>query len=76
VGVAPALLVVTVYDRPDGLARLVDDLEREGLTGPRVHVYDDASPMPDPALVRRLAGAGCTERRPTTAGAAGGSGGT
>jgi len=35
-------VAVTAYNRPDGLARVLDDLEREGLAGSRVHIYDDA----------------------------------
>jgi hypothetical protein len=63
--VEPAHLrvVVTAYDRPDGLARLLDDLTREGLAGPQVHIYDDASPRPDAALDRRLAALGCVLHR-------------
>lgn len=60
---AQAHVVVTAYDRPDGLARVIDDLEREGLTGPRVHVYDDASPHIDQALDRRIRGLGCELHR-------------
>ncbi|GAA1553036.1 hypothetical protein GCM10009789_03220 [Kribbella sancticallisti] len=56
-------VVVTAYDRPDGLARLVDDLEREGLAGSLVQVYDDASPSPEVALDRRLTALGCTLHR-------------
>jgi FkbM family methyltransferase len=56
-------VVVTAYNRPDGLARLLDDLEREGLTGPRVHVYDDRSPQPDRALERRIHRLGCVLHR-------------
>ena len=56
-------VVVTAYNRPDGLARVLDDLEREGLAGPRVHIYDDASPHPDAALERRIADLGCTLHR-------------
>jgi len=56
-------VVVTAYNRPDGLARVLDDLEREGLAGPCVHIYDDASPHPDTALERRIADLGCTLRR-------------
>lgn len=59
----PGRVVVTAYNRPDGLARLLDDLEREGLAGPRVHVYDDASPRRDRALERRLARLGCMLHR-------------
>jgi FkbM family methyltransferase len=56
-------VVVTAYDRPDGLARLLDDLEREGLGGERVHIYDDASPQRDRALERRIAALGCRVHR-------------
>lgn len=56
-------MLVTAYNRPDGLARVLDDLEREGLAGPRVHIYDDASPHPDAALERRIADLGCTLHR-------------
>lgn len=56
-------VVVTAYNRPDGLARVLDDLDREGLAGPRVHIYDDASPHPDTALERRIADLGCTLHR-------------
>lgn len=56
-------MVVTAYNRPNGLARVLDDLEREGLVGPRTHVYDDATPQPDEALDRRIAELGCTLHR-------------
>ena len=56
-------MVVTAYNRPDGLARVLDDLEREGLAGPRVHIYDDASPHPDTAVEQRIADLGCTPHR-------------
>jgi FkbM family methyltransferase len=56
-------VVVTAYNRPDGLARVLDDLEREGLAGPRVHVYDDASPQRDRALERRINDLGCRLHR-------------
>ena len=56
-------VVVTAYNRPDGLARVLDDLEREGLGGSRVHIYDDASPHPDTALEQRVADLGCTLHR-------------
>ncbi len=56
-------MVVTAYNRPDGLARVLDDLEREGLVGPRTHVYDDATPRPDEALDRRIAKLGCILHR-------------
>jgi len=56
-------VVVTAYNRPDGLARVLDDLEREGLAGPRVHVYDDASPQRDRALERRMDDLGCRLHR-------------
>jgi len=60
---APPRVIVTAYDRPDGLARLVDDLAREGLTGPQTHIYDDASPQRDAALERRIADLGCVLHR-------------
>jgi FkbM family methyltransferase len=56
-------VVVTAYNRPDGLARVLDDLEREGLVGPRVHIYDDASPHPDTVLERRITDLGCILHR-------------
>jgi FkbM family methyltransferase len=56
-------VVVTAYNRPDGLARVLDDLKREGLAGSRVHIYDDASPHPDTALEQRIADLGCTLHR-------------
>lgn len=56
-------VIVTTYNRADGLARLLDDLERENLLGPSVYVCDDASPRADVALDRRLAEAGCVLRR-------------
>jgi hypothetical protein len=56
-------VLVTAYNRPDGLARVLDDLEREGLVGRRVHIYDDASPHPDTVLERRITDLGCTLHR-------------
>lgn len=56
-------VVVTAYGRPDGLARVLDDLEREGLTGARVKVYDDASPRADRALDRRIERLACRLHR-------------
>jgi FkbM family methyltransferase len=56
-------VVVTAYNRPDGLARVLDDLEREGLAGSRVHVYDDASPLRDRSLERRIGDLGCRLHR-------------
>ena len=57
-------VVVTTYARPDSLALLLDDLERESPPGGLdVRVYDDATPSPDPALERRIVARGWTYRR-------------
>lgn len=57
-------VVVTTYARPDGLARLLDDLEREQPPGGLdVRVYDDATPNPDGATERRLLARGWSYRR-------------
>src|SRR5256885_2939751 len=48
-------VVVLTYARPDSLALLLDDLEREVPAGGLdVRVYDDATPSPDPALAARI----------------------
>ncbi|MGF1646132.1 MAG: hypothetical protein ACFCVF_04315 [Kineosporiaceae bacterium] len=47
-------VIITTFRRPDGLAWLLDDLEREGTDRLDVHVYDDGSPVTDLALRRRL----------------------
>lgn len=57
-------VVVTTYARPDGLARLLDDLEREAPAGGLdVRVYDDGTPNPDAAIERRVRANGWTSRR-------------
>lgn len=57
-------VVVTTYARPDSLALLLDDLERDAPSGGLdVRVYDDATPSPDPALERRIRAAGWAYRR-------------
>ncbi len=57
-------VVITTYARPDGLARLLDDLERELPPGGLdVRVYDDATPSPDPAIAERLRARGWSYRR-------------
>ncbi len=48
-------VVVLTYARPDSLALLLDDLERESTAGGLdVRVYDDGTPSPDPALAERI----------------------
>ena len=47
-------VVITTYARPDGLGRLL---------GLDVHVYDDATPHPDPATKARLHANGWSYRR-------------
>src|SRR5439155_17847252 len=57
-------VVVLTYARPDSLALLLDDLERECPPGGLdVHVYDDATPAPDPALEARIRRCGWQYRR-------------
>ncbi len=57
-------VVITTYARPDGLGRLLDDLEREAPAGGLdVRVYDDATPNPGPRLEQRLAARGWSYRR-------------
>lgn len=60
-------VVITTYARPDGLGRLLDDLERQLPPGGLdVWVYDDATPQPDPALEERLQARGWSHRRAAT----------
>jgi FkbM family methyltransferase len=59
-------VVITTYSRPDGLGRLLDDIERERLGDLDVRVYDDATPHADGAIERRLKARGWTYRRATT----------
>lgn len=48
-------VVVTTYARPDGLALLLADLEREApAEGLDVRVYDDGTPNPDLDVVKRI----------------------
>ncbi len=57
-------VVITTYARPDGLGRLLDDLEREAPPqGLDVHVYDDATPHPDPNIRARIHANGWNYRR-------------
>ena len=54
-------VAVTTYDRPDALARLLDDVEREGSDlDLDVRVYDDGSPDGYDAIERRLRARGWT----------------
>jgi len=57
----PLCVAVTTYDRPDALARLLDDIEREGSdVDLDVRVYDDGSPHGYDAIERRLRARGWT----------------
>jgi len=57
-------VVVTTYARPDGLALLLDDVERDlPVGGVDLRVYDDATPNPDRSLVERVRARGWTYRR-------------
>jgi FkbM family methyltransferase len=54
-------VVITTYARPDSLALLLDDLEREWPHEELdVRIYDDATPNPDPALEARICERGWT----------------
>lgn len=56
-------VVITTYARPEGLALLLDDIDREAPAGGvDVRVYDDGTPHPDPALVARVRDRGWTYR--------------
>jgi FkbM family methyltransferase len=58
---APTCVAITTYDRPDLLARLLDDLEREAPPeGLHVRVYDDASPGGYAPIEKRLRALGWT----------------
>jgi len=60
-------VVITTYARPDSLALLLDDLEREAPAGGLdVLIYDDATPNPDVALEHRIHERGWTLRRAAT----------
>lgn len=48
-------VVVTTYDRPDGLARLLEDLDRECDGTVEVRVYDDGTPRGHEGVGPRLA---------------------
>src|SRR6266536_4621555 len=66
---APArpCVVVTTYARPDGLALLLDDLDREAPEGGLdVRVFDDATPNPDARIEARLSARGWSYRRAAT----------
>ena len=72
-------VVITTYARPDSLALLLDDIERDQpAEGIDVRVYDDATPIPTRLSSSASArAAGPTGAPPsTTASAAGGGGGT
>lgn len=57
-------VVITTYSRPDGLSRLLDDIERERPGDALdVRVYDDATPNPDAAVEQRVRDRGWTYRR-------------
>ncbi len=57
-------VVITTYSRPDSLALLLDDIEREWPPGGLdVRIYDDATPNPDPVLANRIQLRGWTYRR-------------
>lgn len=57
-------VVITTYDRPDGLERLLDDLEREWQgPGLEVRVYDDASPSGYLGIEERLRSRGWSYHR-------------
>jgi FkbM family methyltransferase len=57
-------VVVTTYARPDSLALLLDDLERDAPAGGLdVRVYDDATPNPATEIAKRVRALGGTYRR-------------
>lgn len=57
-------VVITTYARPDGLSRLLDDVERESPPGGLdVCVYDDATPHLGTAIEERLRARGWSYRR-------------
>lgn len=60
----PPCVVITTYARPDGLALLLDDIERaEPAGGVDVRIYDDATANPDEAFAQRVQERGWTYRR-------------
>jgi len=57
-------VVITTYARPDGLALLLDDIERDWPSADLdVRIYDDATPNPDTVLDNRIRARGWTYRR-------------
>ncbi|MDX6512473.1 MAG: hypothetical protein QOE36_1977, partial [Gaiellaceae bacterium] len=57
-------VVITTYARPDSLALLLDDIERDWPSGGLdVRIYDDATPNPDPVLAERIRARGWAYRR-------------
>lgn len=57
-------VVITTYARPDSLALLLDDIERDWPSeGLDVRIYDDATPNPDPVLADRIRLRGWKYRR-------------
>jgi len=56
-------VLVTTYANPEGLQRLLEDLERERLPGMDVRVYDDGTAAQDDAVIRRIVDHGWTYRR-------------
>lgn len=57
-------VVITTYARPDGLALLLDDIERDWPSaGVDVRIYDDATPNFDTVLHDRIRARGWTYRR-------------
>jgi hypothetical protein len=61
---ATPCVVITTYARPESLALLLDDIQRdwprEGLD---IRIYDDGTPNLDPALERRIRTSGWSYRR-------------
>jgi FkbM family methyltransferase len=57
-------VVVTTYARPDSLALLLDDIERDSPPGGLdVRIYDDGTPSPAAVLQERVRARGWTYRR-------------